>query len=145
VVVTTGIAGIVMVTLPVFVLSAIDVAVMVIVCCELVAAGAVKVAEDVVVFDSVPPPLTLQFTPAAFLSFVTVTLTVVVFAPSTVGEAAVTEMLSGAELPPMQPPRHKDTSRPMHAKMQFFLDILRTPGEGTIQVTEAARLIAREN
>jgi hypothetical protein len=63
--VTEGAAGIVIVVVPVLLESATEVAVIVAVCDELVAAGAVKVAEVVVWFDSVPGPLKLQLTPAA--------------------------------------------------------------------------------
>jgi hypothetical protein len=54
----------------------------------------------VVVFDSVPPPLTVQVTPAEFLSWVTVAVRVVESVPSTVVAAAVTVRLIGFELPP---------------------------------------------
>ena len=80
--------------------SAIEVAVIVADCAELVGADAVNVAEVVVVFDRVPPPLTLQVTPAEFLSFVTVAVNVVVSLPSTVLAANVTATLAAGELPP---------------------------------------------
>jgi hypothetical protein len=62
------------------------------------------VAALVVEFDSVPPPLTLQLTPAAFLSFVTVAVSVVVSAPSMVLAAAATDTLTTAEDPPVPEP-----------------------------------------
>lgn len=99
VVVIDGAAGIVMVVVPVLVVSAIDVAVMVTVCDELVAAGAVKVAELVVVLESVPL-LVLQVTPALFLSWATVAVSVAVSPPSTVAAEGVTVMLMGFEMPP---------------------------------------------
>jgi hypothetical protein len=98
--VTAGAAGTVIVAVPVLLVSATEVAVIVADCDELVAAGAVYVAPVVDVFDSVPPPLTLQVTPPEFLSFVTVALTVVVSVPSTVLADAVTAMLKGWEEPP---------------------------------------------
>ena len=87
------------VAVPDFVVSAIEVAVIVIVCAEAVVAGAVKVAEVVVVFDSVPPPLTVHVTPALFLSLVTVAVSVAVSVPSTEDAEALTET-DGEELPP---------------------------------------------
>jgi hypothetical protein len=98
--VTAGAAGTVIVTVPVFVASATEVAVTVIDCAELVAAGAVYVAELVVSLDSDPPPLTLQVTPALFLSLAIVAVSVVVSVPSTVVAAAVTVTLRGFEYPP---------------------------------------------
>jgi hypothetical protein len=75
-------AGTVIVTVPDLVVSATEVAVMVTVCADEVAAGAVKVAEVVVVFDSAPPPLTVQVTPSGvpfvLESLVTVAVSVVV-------------------------------------------------------------------
>ena len=58
------------------------------------------------VFDRLPPPLTVQVTPALFLSLVTVAVSVVESAPSTVIEDAVIATLIGLELPP-QPDKHK--------------------------------------
>ena len=59
-----------------------------------------------VVFESVPPPLvTVQLTPAAFLSLLTVAVKVTVSAPSTVIDEAVIAMLIGFE-PPPQPDKH---------------------------------------
>jgi hypothetical protein len=57
------------------------------------------VADEVVVFDRVPPPLTLHVTPAEFLSFVTVAVNVVESLPSTVLAEAVTATLADGELP----------------------------------------------
>ena len=97
---TAGFAATVIVTDKVFVASAKEVAVMVTVCAEAVAAGAVKVAEVVVVFDRVPPPLTDQLTPAAFLSFVTAAVRVTESVPSTDVADGVMAMLIEAAEPP---------------------------------------------
>jgi hypothetical protein len=102
VVVIAGAAGMVIVTDAVLPVFATDVAVMVIVWLEEVAAGAVKVADAVDVFERLPPPLTLQVTPWELLSLVTVAVRVTVSAPSTVVADAVTETL-GLAPPPAQP------------------------------------------
>lgn len=99
-VVIVGVAGTVSVSDPAFVASAMEVAVTVMVCTELVAAGAVYVAEEVVLFDSAPPPLTAQETPPAFLSFATLAVKFTESVPSTVVDAAVTVTLNGADPPP---------------------------------------------
>lgn len=104
-VVMDGIAGTVSVREADFDESPIEVAVTVIVCAELVAAGAVNIAVVVVVFDSVPPPVTVQVTPAALWSLVTVAVRLTGFVPSTVCVDAAIETPSigdGAEveLPP---------------------------------------------
>jgi hypothetical protein len=99
-----GAAGTVIVALPDFWLFAIDVAVTVTVIAELVAAGAVKVAEVFVSLDSAPPPLTAHVTPSLFLSFCKVAVKVVLSFPSSLEAAAVTVTLIGFELPP-QPER----------------------------------------
>jgi hypothetical protein len=54
----------------------------------------------VVVFDSVPPPLTDHFTLSLFVSFVTSAVNVMESVPSTVDADAVMAMLTGLELPP---------------------------------------------
>jgi hypothetical protein len=94
------------IVVPLLVVSAADVAVMVIVCCELVAAGAVKVAEDVVEPDRVPA-LAFQVTPADFRSLATVALRVMESVPSTLFALAATETAPTAatagEPPPPQP------------------------------------------
>jgi hypothetical protein len=82
------------------------VAVTVTVCAVLVAAGAVYVAEVVVVFDRAPPPLTLHDTPSVPLSLATVADSVTVSVPSTVVTEAVTATVGAFELPP-QPDRVK--------------------------------------
>jgi hypothetical protein len=90
------------------------------------------VAEVVVVFDSVPPPLTLHVTPPGVLSFVTVAVRVTASVASTVAADAVTATLTGLELPP-QPERLKTaiiviTNRPTTApilrpvKTKLFLN-----------------------
>lgn len=99
--VTAGAAGTVMVAVLDLLVSATEVAVIVTVCEELVAAGAVNVAEVVVSLDKVPA-LALQVTPAEFLSWLTVAVRVVVSVPSTVLAAAVTATLGELE-PPVQP------------------------------------------
>jgi hypothetical protein len=71
---------------------------MVTVCAELVAAGAVKVAE--LPLPAMVPALAVQVTPSLFLSFVTVAVRVTVFAASTVAVAGVTARVTGLELPP---------------------------------------------
>lgn len=104
-VVIDGAAGTVMLAVPFFVPSAIDVAVTLTVKAELEAAGAVYVAL-LVVPEMVPPPLTDQLTPALFLSFVTTADSVIEFVASTVVDGALTETLTGLdtleewELPP---------------------------------------------
>jgi hypothetical protein len=97
-VVIEGAAGTVSVEVPVLVVSATEVAVMVIVCAEVVAVGAVKVAEVVVSLESVPA-LTLQVTPALFLSLATVAMSVIAFVPST-EDAEAFIVTTGEELPP---------------------------------------------
>jgi hypothetical protein len=115
-VVTVRIAGTVIVTLPVLLVSATEVAVIVTDCAELVAAGAVKVAPEVEVLvkEVEGAPLTLQVTPSGVLpvvlSLVTVALSVNVSVPSTVDTDAVTVTPTGLELPP-QPARSDDTAK----------------------------------
>ena len=115
-VVTAGIAAIVMVTVAVCEGSAIDATVMVADCEELVAAGAVNVAEVVVSFDRAPAPVMLHDTPAAFLSLATVAISVVVSAPSTVLAVAVTVTLGEGELPP-QPVNSNSDERTQDARI----------------------------
>jgi hypothetical protein len=67
------------------------------------------VAEEVVVFERVPPPVTAHVTPSAFMSLVTVAVSVTVSDPSTVVAVAVTATLGGLELPP-HPNKHKDAT-----------------------------------
>jgi hypothetical protein len=104
VVVTVSLAGTVSVMVPFLEVSATEVAVTVTVCGELVAAGAVKVAEVVVVLERAPPPLTVHVTPSGvlpvFLSLVTVAVSVTVSVASTVVAEATTATLGGLELPP---------------------------------------------
>jgi hypothetical protein len=97
-------AGTVRVAVAVFVVSATEVAVTVTVSAELEAAGAVKVTPVAVVFDSVPPPLTVQETPLLFESLVTVAVSVTASVGSTVEADDVTDTPTGFELPP-QPDR----------------------------------------
>jgi hypothetical protein len=110
------VAGTVIVTLPVLLVSATEVAVIVTDCAELVAAGAVKVAPEVEVLvkEVEDAPLTLQVTPSevlpVVLSLVTVALSVNVSVPSTADADAVTETLTGLELPP-QPARSNATAK----------------------------------
>lgn len=78
VVVTVGVAGTVMVAVPVFEVSAMEVAVTVTVCAELVGAGAINVVELVVEPERVPA-LLVHVTPAVFLSLDMVAVKVVVF------------------------------------------------------------------
>jgi hypothetical protein len=73
------------------------------------------VALLVVVPESVPPPLTVQVTPALFWSLLTVALSVVVSPPSTVLAAAVTETPTAGE-PPPHPAIHRDAARPRQAR-----------------------------
>jgi hypothetical protein len=113
-----------MVTVPVLVLSATEVAVIVIDCGELVAAGAVNVADVVVVFDRVPAEA-VQATPAVLRSFVTVAVRVVVSVPSTVVAAAVT-VTGPSEAEPPQPESHNtnETERiPAHSRTHDFISI----------------------
>jgi hypothetical protein len=87
------------------------------------------VADVVVVFDNVPPPLTLHETPALFLSLVTVAVRVTASVPSTVAAEAVTATLTGLEELPPQPVNQIDalaerqTARETRAS--FFRDIVR--------------------
>jgi hypothetical protein len=97
-VVILGSAGIVNVKVADWVVSATEVAVTVIVCAELPAAGAVKVAPVAVWCESVPP-LTLHVTPSLLVSFATVAVRVSVSAASTVVADAVTATVTAA-LPP---------------------------------------------
>ena len=99
VVVMEGVAGTEIVTVPVLLVLATEVAVIVTVCAEPVAAGAVKVAEVVVLFDRVPA-VVLQLTPWLFTSLATVAVRVMESAPSTVVDEALTLTLDGPELPP---------------------------------------------
>ena len=69
--------------------------------------------------DRAPPPLTVQLTPAALLSWVTTADNVPESVASTVGEAAVTATLIGAELPP-QPYRDKDARTANAERTNFF-------------------------
>jgi hypothetical protein len=118
VVVTASLAGTVMLTVPDFVASLIEVAVTVTVCDELVAAGAVNVAEDVVAFVS-DPAETANLTPAPLRSFVTEAFTVTESAPSTVVLVAVT-LTTRAAGPPPQPAIHKDTKIPSNVTAHLF-------------------------
>jgi hypothetical protein len=115
--VIAGAAGIVIVKAADLVVSATEVAVTVIVCAELVATGAVKVAPVAVWCDNVPP-LTLHVTPSLFVSFVTVAVRVSVSAASTVVADAVTETVAAA-LPPqpemLKAAKNAITKRPTSA------------------------------
>jgi hypothetical protein len=75
----------------------------------------------VVVFDSVPPPLTLHVTPLEFLSFVTVAVSVTVFVASTVVAVAVTATLADGE--PPQPDKHNATNIEKPTRTKPFRDI----------------------
>jgi hypothetical protein len=94
------IAGMVIVVVALLVASVTEVAVIVAVCAELVAAGAVKVAALEVWLDNAPAPLNDHFTPALFLSWATVAVKLTESLPSTVVDVAVMVTPSGAELPP---------------------------------------------
>jgi hypothetical protein len=85
--------------------SATEIAETVAVCTELVAAGAVKIAEEVVL-ARLPAPLCVQVTPALFGSLATVAVSVTLFAGSTVAAVGDTVTLTGLELLPPQPDRH---------------------------------------
>lgn len=106
--VTAGAAGTVITAVPDFVVSAIEVAVTVTVCEELVAAGSVIVAAVVEVPDRVPA-LVLQLTPAEFRSSATVAVKVVASVPSTVVAAAVT-VTEPTDGEPPQPAVDKTTN-----------------------------------
>jgi hypothetical protein len=93
-------AGTVSVAVAVFDELATEVAVTVTVNAELEAAGAVNVAPEVVVLESVPPPLTVQLTPLLVVSPVTVADSVVVSVGSTVAAAADTATVTPPEFPP---------------------------------------------
>jgi hypothetical protein len=86
------------------------------------------VAEVVVVFDRVPPPLTLHDTPSAvplvLLSLLTVAISVTVSVPSTVVTEAVTATEGDFELPP-QPEKH-DTRIKMAVSRNNRLQDIRT-------------------
>jgi len=92
----------VIVAVPVLVVSAIEVAVTVTVNAELEAGGAMYVAELLVDPDRAPPPLTVQVTPALFLSFATVAVRLTELVASTVLVAGLTVTL-GLALEPPQP------------------------------------------
>jgi len=117
-VVILGAAGIVNVKVAVLVVSATDVAVMVTVCDELVAAGAVKVTPVALWLESVPP-VVLQLTPSLFLSFVTEAVMVSVSAASTVVTDAVMETPT-VGLPP-QPEMVKDAMKAMVRRQRIAL------------------------
>jgi hypothetical protein len=131
--VTAGAAGTAIVTVPVLVVSATEVAVTVTVSAELEAAGAVYVAALAVWFDSVPPPLTLHVTPPGVLSFVTVADSVTASVASTVAADAVTATLTGLELPPqpemlkaaiaVMASRHRNARVPRPEGLQLFRNI----------------------
>jgi hypothetical protein len=108
-----------MVAVAVFVVSAIDVAVTVTVTAELEALGAVYLAAVVVVLESVPPPLTVQLTPALFLSFATVAVKFAVSVASTVVGVAET-LTEGFALLPPQPIREKSAIDKIHNETSFF-------------------------
>jgi hypothetical protein len=95
---------------------------MVTVCAVLVAAGAVYVAE-VVVVARVPPPLRVQVTPALFLSLVTVAVSVTVFAGSTVVAADDTATLTGWELLPPHPDRYTAKKTTTQDSTSLFMNI----------------------
>ena len=118
-----GLAAMVRVMVAVSLVFAVEVAVIVAVCAELVAAGAVKVAEVAEVFDSVPAPLTLQVTPTLFLSFVTVAVRVMESAPSTFIADAVTATLMGLEPPPQPTKKKKDARIPDQSNKDLFCDM----------------------
>jgi hypothetical protein len=80
------------------------------------------VAEDVVVFDNVPPPLTVQVTPAEFLSLVTVAVSVTASAPSTVVGDGVTATPTGWTIVP-QPVRLKTEARAITTRTSAFRNI----------------------
>jgi len=120
--VTDGVAGTVIVAVELFDVSVIEVAVMVAVCEALVAAEAVKVAVLVVLFDSVPAPLTLQVTPAEVESLLTVAVNVVLSPPSTFAAPAVTETL--ADFAPPQPlSQNENVKRTTPKSAYFFADM----------------------
>jgi hypothetical protein len=93
-----------------FEVSATDVAVMVALCAELVAAGAVYVAPVVEVLESVPGPTRFQETPAEFLSLSTEAERVIASPPSTVVEEAVAVTPIGFE-PPPHPATQRDRTK----------------------------------
>jgi hypothetical protein len=121
-VVIEGAAGTVSVAVPDLLESAIEVAVTVIVCDDEVAAGAVYVTEEVVSFDSDPPPLTVHLTPPLFLSWVTVAVRVTVSVPSTTEAEAVTET-DGVEPLPPHAERKIATTRTVAHKPRRLLSI----------------------
>jgi hypothetical protein len=87
------------------------------------------VAAVVVVFERVPPPLTVHVTPAAFLSFATAAVSETASVASTVVGDAVTATLADdvtatlAEL--MLPPPHPDRSSPAMSNEQVSPKIFR--------------------
>jgi hypothetical protein len=120
-----------MVALADLVVSATEVAVTVTESAEAEGAGAVKVAAVVVVLESVPPPLTVQVTPALFWSLLTVALSVVVSPPSTVLAAAVTETFTAGALPP-HPAIQIDATTPRHTTAHFFQNIIASVRQGAL-------------
>lgn len=125
-------AGMLIVTDCDLVESATEVAVIVKLWLELEAAGAVKVAEEVVVFDSVPP-VVLQVTPAALRSLVTAAEMVVEsFASTVVAEGVIWTLIAEpppepepelALEPPPQPFKQKAVRIPRYNKTNLLLNI----------------------
>jgi hypothetical protein len=122
----TGDAGTVSAVVEYLVVSFTETAITVACCAEDVAAGAVYVTEVVVWFESVPVPVKLQVTPSAWLSSVTVAVSVIESAPSTDDEGADMDTLVGSEPPelpelptlPPQPDRQTaaTTGSPMRTR-----------------------------
>ena len=77
-------------------------------------------AAVVVVLESVPPPLTVQFTPALFLSLATVAVKLAVSVASTVVSVAVTLTEGFALLPPQPTNRKITTTDKTHSETSFF-------------------------
>jgi hypothetical protein len=127
-VVIEGAAGTVIVMVAVLDVSATEVAVIVAVKEEAEGAGAVYVTEVLEVFDSVPPPLTVQVTPSLPWSWSTAAVMVMESVGSTVADDAVRVMLIGFELPP-QPVIQIEAlvakQRERQTRASFFQDIMR--------------------
>ena len=69
--------------------------------------------------DIAPPPLTVQVTPALFLSFATAAARLTLFVASTVVVEGVTVTL-GLALEPPQPANTKITTETAHKEINFF-------------------------
>jgi hypothetical protein len=99
------------------------------------------VTELVVELDRVPPPLTLQVTPALFLSLLTVAVNVTESLPSTDVAAALTETPTGLE-PPPQPERLRAATTVMIA-IQACKRTLAPERTRVLQTTDTSQIVRK--